>query len=119
MRLLSGKKHAVLALSSMMILGAVACGSTGDTTEPKEGSGSGGFSTGAGGGGHGGAATTSSGAAGSTGDSGGGGAPPKKGPPYPMVLAHGFFGFNDFAGAGFLTYFYDVKKHLEAKGEIV
>ena len=25
------------------------------------------------------------------------------GPPYPIVLCHGFFGFNDFAGAGFLT----------------
>jgi triacylglycerol lipase len=35
------------------------------------------------------------------------------------VLAHGFFGFNDFAGAGFLTYFYNVKDHLESSGEVV
>jgi len=36
---------------------------------------------------------------------------------YPIVLAHGFFGFNDFAGAGFLTYFYNVKDYLQANGE--
>ena len=39
------------------------------------------------------------------------------GAPYPIVLAHGFFGFNDFAGAGFLSYFYKVKDHLAAQGE--
>jgi triacylglycerol lipase len=39
------------------------------------------------------------------------------GAPYPIVLAHGFFGFNDFAGAGFLTYFYGVKDDLAAHGE--
>lgn len=37
--------------------------------------------------------------------------------PYPIVLAHGFFGFDDFAGAHFLTYFYGVKAHLAAQGE--
>lgn len=41
------------------------------------------------------------------------------GPPYPIVLAHGFFGFNDFAGAGFLTYFYDLKDYLTQRGEVV
>lgn len=39
------------------------------------------------------------------------------GPPYPIVLCHGFFGFNDFAGAGFLTYFYKVKQTLQNQGE--
>jgi triacylglycerol lipase len=39
------------------------------------------------------------------------------GAPYPIVLAHGFFGFNDFAGAGFLTYFYGVKDYLAQHGE--
>ncbi|MGZ3418672.1 MAG: lipase family alpha/beta hydrolase [Polyangiales bacterium] len=39
------------------------------------------------------------------------------GPPYPIVLAHGFFGFNDFAGAGFIDYFWHVKQHLASKGE--
>ena len=39
------------------------------------------------------------------------------GPPYPVVLAHGFFGFDDFAGAGFLTYFYEVKDTLAERGE--
>jgi len=49
---------------------------------------------------------------------GAGGAEPEKlGPPYPIVLAHGFFGFEDFAGAGFLTYFYQVKDHLASEGE--
>ncbi len=41
------------------------------------------------------------------------------GAPYPVVLAHGFFGFNDFAGAGFLTYFYGVKDYLAQEGEVV
>jgi triacylglycerol lipase len=49
--------------------------------------------------------------AGGTGGEGPGGAP------YPIVLAHGFFGFEDFAGAGFLTYFYGVKDDLAAHGE--
>lgn len=45
-------------------------------------------------------------------------APPQKlGPPYPIVLAHGFFGFEDFAGAGFISYFYGVKAHLATLGE--
>jgi len=42
---------------------------------------------------------------------------PGLGAPYPIVLAHGFFGFDDFAGAGFLTYYYDVRENLEADGE--
>ncbi len=32
--------------------------------------------------------------------------------PYPIVLAHGFFGFEDFAGLDFATYFYEVKDDL-------
>jgi triacylglycerol lipase len=44
-------------------------------------------------------------------------APPLLGPPYPIVLAHGFFGFEEFAGVGFATYFYGVKAHLAAQGE--
>ncbi len=43
--------------------------------------------------------------------------PAKLGPPYPIVLAHGFFGFEDFAGSGFLTYFYGVKDDLAKRGE--
>src|SRR5690606_28906550 len=45
------------------------------------------------------------------------GAPPGLGPPHPIVLAHGFFGFEDFAGIDFITYFYGVKDHLAAQGE--
>lgn len=37
--------------------------------------------------------------------------------PYPIVLSHGFFGFETFAGADFITYYYGVKAALEADGE--
>lgn len=37
--------------------------------------------------------------------------------PTPIVLAHGFFGFEGFAGADFLTYFYEVADDLRAAGE--
>lgn len=43
--------------------------------------------------------------------------PPLLGAPYPVVLCHGFFGFDDFAGAGFLTYFYEVRERLATEGE--
>lgn len=39
------------------------------------------------------------------------------GPPYPIVLAHGFFGFQDFAGLNFINYFYGVKDDLAKHGE--
>jgi triacylglycerol lipase len=41
-----------------------------------------------------------------------------KGAPYPIVLAHGFFGFEEFAGLNFVTYFYKVKDRLNAEGEL-
>ena len=37
--------------------------------------------------------------------------------PYPIVLAHGFFGFDDFAGAGFVDYFWGVRDDLATHGE--
>lgn len=67
--------------------------------------------------------STSTGSTQSTGASmgtgGAGGMPSTDGAPYPIVLAHGFFGFNDFAGAGFLSYFYGVKDDLATQGEVV
>jgi triacylglycerol lipase len=42
---------------------------------------------------------------------------PALGAPYPIVLAHGFFGFEDFAGIDFITYFWEVKADLAANGE--
>ncbi|MFW6369107.1 MAG: esterase/lipase family protein [Myxococcota bacterium] len=39
------------------------------------------------------------------------------GPPYPVVLAHGFFGFDSFAGIDFITYFYRVLDYLAEAGE--
>jgi triacylglycerol lipase len=44
-------------------------------------------------------------------------APERTGPPYPVVLAHGFFGFDAFAGIDQISYFYGVKDDLAARGE--
>ncbi|MCO4762452.1 MAG: alpha/beta fold hydrolase [Myxococcales bacterium] len=42
-------------------------------------------------------------------------APVKLGAPYPIVLAHGFFGVDKFAGLDFATYFFGVKADLDKK----
>lgn len=42
---------------------------------------------------------------------------PLLGPPYPIVLAHGFFGFDDLAGIDPLTYFFGVPEALAEAGE--
>ena len=42
-----------------------------------------------------------------------------KGPPYPIVLAHGFFGCDEFAGLEFADYFFGVKEHLASHGEVL
>jgi triacylglycerol lipase len=79
-------------------------------------SGAGGADAGAGGVG---GAGASGGAGGAGGEGGGaaGSAPAKLGAPYPIVLVHGFFGFDQFAGVNFVTYFYGVRDHLLGKGE--
>jgi triacylglycerol lipase len=41
------------------------------------------------------------------------------GPPYPIVLAHGFFGFEEFAGVEYVTYFFGVRDALAAEGEVL
>lgn len=61
-------------------------------------------------GGNGGAPASSSGGM-------GGGSELLLGPPYPIVLAHGFFGFEDFAGLSFINYFFGVRDHLKKQGE--
>ena len=106
------------ALAGLVVAGAMAtttwaCGSGTNTPGFESLTGSGGSASGGAGGstGDGGASTTS--AAG--GD--GGSEPEKLGPPYPIVLSHGFFGFDDFAGAGFLTYYYEIPEHLASHGE--
>lgn len=43
-------------------------------------------------------------------------APEESAAPYPVVLAHGFFGFDDFANAGFFNYFYGVRDELTQRG---
>ena len=47
----------------------------------------------------------------------GGAGPTQLGPPYPVVLVHGFFGFEQFAGFDFATYFYEVRESLSGSGE--
>ncbi|MBK8251951.1 MAG: alpha/beta fold hydrolase [Polyangiaceae bacterium] len=42
---------------------------------------------------------------------------PKLGAPYPVVLCHGFFGFDEFAGVEQLPYFYNVPERLSQDGE--
>jgi triacylglycerol lipase len=44
---------------------------------------------------------------------------PLLGPPYPILLAHGFFGFEHLAGLEFVPYWYGVPEHLEALGHTV
>lgn len=101
-----------LAAGLLMSLSITACGSAGDDVDSSTAGGT--VLTGATSGGTGG----TGGAGGSNGSGGAGGnASEKLGAPYPIVLSHGFFGFEDFAGAGFLSYFYGVKEHLAKEGE--
>jgi triacylglycerol lipase len=100
-----------------------ACGTAAGTSEGSGTTGTG-VITGAGGGGGSifGHPTPTSGTGASSGSGGAGGTDGGRagsGPPYPFVLAHGFFGFQTFAGLNFETYFYGVKAHLAAQGEIV
>jgi triacylglycerol lipase len=44
---------------------------------------------------------------------------PLLGPPYPILLAHGFFGFEHLAGLDFVPYWYGVPEHLAALGHTV
>jgi len=44
---------------------------------------------------------------------------PLLGPPYPILLAHGFFGFENLAGLDFVPYWYGVPEHLESLGHTV
>lgn len=42
---------------------------------------------------------------------------PLLGPPYPILLAHGFFGFDELAGLDAVPYWYGVPEHLARVGE--
>jgi triacylglycerol lipase len=120
-----------LAATTVAVFGvAIASCGGGETTAasfaPVDGQagGSGGSAGGAGRGGTsaGMAGTTSfAGSGGASGAAGGAGAGGKPlGPPYPIVLCHGFFGFEKFAGVDFVTYFYGVKDHLaQQDGEVL
>lgn len=120
MSLLGGAvSHGLSSLVLGAILFGAACGSSGTEGERASAtSGGPGELTGAGGGYLGThasvAATTAAGSGGH-----GGGAAVGSGPPYPFVLAHGFFGFENFAGLDFETYFFNVKTYLASHGEVV
>lgn len=105
----------MVALVVSVGLAAGSCGSTG--TVPST-SGQGGTSVINGGGGSPSPSTWTHPASTSASGSGGQGVAPV-GPPYPFVFAHGFFGFETFAGLDFETYYYKVKETLAAHGEII
>jgi triacylglycerol lipase len=108
--------HGVFAALLAVVVSGAACGTTGaDIASDAAAGATGGLITGAGGGPQ--VTTASVTAGGSGGDGGAGGM--AKGAPYPFVLAHGFFGFEKFAGKDFITYFYKVKERLAQEGEVV
>lgn len=98
-------------------MAAAACGSVGVEAPGSSSAGSGGVING-GEGGSTGITTITTTTTSSTGGGGQGGSV-GYGPPYPIVFAHGFFGFEEFAGLDFETYFFGVKEHLATQGEIV
>jgi triacylglycerol lipase len=112
---LTGPCHGGLAFAAACL--TVACGSAGVSAE-SAGAGAAPVLTGVGGGGAGGGVTSSSSSV-DTATAGAGGSVAAPHGPYPFVLAHGFFGFENFAGLDFATYFYNVKASLAAQGEIV
>lgn len=116
--------HAVTAaLAGLGAIGLGGCGSTGSDEGyalvggQSTGSGAGGASSSASGG-QGGASESTSAATTST-SATSSASSTALGPPYPVVLAHGFFGFESFAGLDFVTYFYGVKDALAAEGIVV
>jgi len=109
--------RAVASVSLCVLVAGAACGSAGSIQAQASGSGGGTVITGAGGAS--GPLDTTTGVGTTTGAGGQGGGKLGSGPPYPFVLAHGFFGFENFAGLDFESYFYNVKATLAAQGEVV
>lgn len=109
-------------LLAMVFLGLAAangCGGSGQVSSTT-GTGAGGdVITGAGGA----STSTSSGMGGTTSSTSTGTSTmpedPALGPPYPVVLCHGFFGFDDFAGVDGLAYFFNVPERLAEDGEML
>ena len=89
--------------------GLCGCGAEGDASGPAPHTGTGGT----------GGRYDGGGLSGLGGAGGAGGQPAQlKGPPYPIVLAHGFFGFDTFAGWEYMDYFFHVKAFLALRGEV-
>ncbi len=108
--------HAAFAAVLALAVSGAACGSSGQTIDEAASGTTGGVITGAGGGPQATSTAVTTGA-GVGGEGGSGGMDP--GAPYPFVFAHGFFGFEKFAGADFLTYYYKVKETLAQQGEVI
>lgn len=109
-------KLAAAVLLAAFVGAATSCGGTEQVTSSGTNGTGGDVITGAGGAtGH-----SSASSGGMTTSSTGGtttGEDPKLGPPYPVVLCHGFFGFDKFAGIDGLPYFYGVTERLNEDGE--
>jgi triacylglycerol lipase len=105
-----------LAVGVSFALGA-GCGGNGQVSSSSGAAGGDAFITGVGGG------HTTTTPAGGLGGGGAGGSEttttddPAAGAPYPIVLCHGFFGFDKFAGIPGLPYFYHVPERLAQDGE--
>ena len=107
------------ALFTLALGAAIGCGSNTEQ-EGFSGAGGGGVSATGGKSSGGGPSGGSGGYAafgGESSDAAGDSAVPKLGPPYPIVLAHGFFGFEAFAGLDAIRYFFGVKDELAKNGE--
>lgn len=118
----SPKGRGWLGLVTMGLLALAAgygCGGNGQVAGLTTSGAGAGMITGAGGGG---TASTSSGMGGTSSSSSTtstGSGETKLGPPYPVVLCHGFFGFDKLAGVDALPYFYDVPERLAEDGELL
>jgi triacylglycerol lipase len=99
-----------IVTSATLVVGLVGCGSVEAVPGYELLSGSGGAQAAS-------SASASSGAGAAPSTSSGSGGDTERGAPYPIVLAHGFFGFEEFAGIDFITYYYGVREHLAEHGE--
>lgn len=112
-----GLEFSAVGATLVALWGSAACGGSDAANEGFSGGGGGVGGTSATGGGSGGNVGGYSAVGGATDAGDDAEASVKLGPPYPVVLAHGFFGFEKFAGLDAITYFYKVKEHLASKGE--
>jgi len=110
---------AFVASGLLCVAFAASAGCTGNAQVSGTGTtgGGGGIITGAGGGHSTSTSTGMGGTPGSTTSTSTGTQDPGLGAPYPVVLCHGFFGFDKLAGVAGLPYYFNVPERLEEDGE--